>query len=536
MAGGAEEPGDDAERSDSRDNQASGEGSGIPATDLGASEGRGSGRREGATGSGALSTPPDGGAETRNRINLYPASSWTREVAAKDEAAGHTRWRHPTARDYARVLHSPSFRRLGGKTQVFPINESDFFRTRLTHSLEVSQIAEGIAQYLNEKPEFEFDKINERLCVTASLMHDLGHPPFGHNGERALDDAMRGFGGFEGNAQTIRIITRIEKKARKEPAEDCSIEELCDRDERAGLSLTYRTILSALKYDHVIDGVRDQRDDLQKGYYKTEAHIIERAKSAIDPDWRSRGDFKTVECSIMDVADDIAYSTYDLEDCLKAGFLTPADIFAANDSLFNEVAKKANKALKKRGLEIDAEEAQKVFFGVFPVFDDPRFKGKHFDEDNFVYAYRVMKNISSDGYDRTSISSSLVNSAIMGIEYQYNDNAPWLTEVRLSDKMLKRVEVLKHFTFQSVIHSARVKVGEYRGYEVVSNIFKALSHPKGEVLMPDDLRKICRDYEHDATARNRAICDFVAGMTDRYALEFHARLHSDDPQSIFKSV
>lgn len=227
MAGGAEESGNDAERSDSRDDQASGEGSGISTPNFGTPESGSGGRRESSTeSSGSSDASSAGGAGKRERIELYPAGSWMREVAARDEATGSARWRHPTTRDYGRVLHSPSFRRLGGKTQVFPINESDFFRTRLTHSLEVSQIAEGIAQYLNEKPEFEFDKINERLCVTASLMHDLGHPPFGHNGERALDDAMRGFGGFEGNAQTIRIITRIEKKARKEPAEDCSIEEL----------------------------------------------------------------------------------------------------------------------------------------------------------------------------------------------------------------------------------------------------------------------------------------------------------------------
>lgn len=533
MSAETEEPGHDAARSDRRDDAASGEGSGVSSPNAGkAQEGSGTGRHSGA-GPDARATGPSPVSE-RTAVNLYPEGNWRREVPVKNEEA--TPWRLPSMRDYARVMHSASFRRLGGKTQVFPINESDFFRTRLTHSLEIAQIAEGIAQYLNTKPEFSNNPIDTRLCSTAALVHDLGHPPFGHNGERALDDSMRRFGGFEGNAQTIRIITRLEKKARKHSSISCSRDEYCESDDRAGLALTYRTILSALKYDHIIKGLRDESDDLEKGYYATERLLIERAKEAVDPNWRSVDKFKTIECMIMDIADDIAYSTYDLEDSLKAGFVTPADIFASHENLFSKVAQKANKAIKDKSEHLSAVDAQDVFLKVFPFFNDDPEKQPKLNADSFVHVYRGMRNISIDGYDRTRISSALVNESISSIEYEYNVSAPWLTIVRLSLPILKRVEVLKHFTFQSVIYSARVKVGEYRGYEVVKNIFDALADPKGELLMPEDLRNHYRDCEHDATARHRAICDFVAGMTDRYALEFHARLHSDDPQSIFKTI
>ena len=116
-------------------------------------------------------------------------------------------------RDFGRLLHSPSFRRLQGKTQLFPGHESDFFRNRLTHSLEVAQIAKGTAQLLNSQDEqFKNNPIDLDLIEFAGMAHDLGHPPFGHTGEDALNEKMQGFGGFEGNAQTLRILTKIEKK------------------------------------------------------------------------------------------------------------------------------------------------------------------------------------------------------------------------------------------------------------------------------------------------------------------------------------
>ena len=225
--------------------------------------------------------------------------------------SGERAYRRPARRDYARLIHCPAFRRLQGKTQLFPGVESDFFRNRLTHSLEVAQIAKSIALKLNcDSPYFQRHPLDLDLVETAALAHDLGHPPFGHNGEEALDSCMRRAGGFEGNAQTLRILARLEKK---KPAAIAS-----KVDERVGLDLTCRTLASVLKYDRHIPFERTD-DGVVKGYYDSERELVERIKKAVlgrrvAPD----GTFKTIECGIMDLADDIAYSTYDLEDAFKA--------------------------------------------------------------------------------------------------------------------------------------------------------------------------------------------------------------------------
>ena len=142
---------------------------------------------------------------------MFSPNDFYRFIELPSRAQGaKTDYRTEYSRDYARVLHSPSFRRLQNKTQLFPSQESDFFRNRLTHSLEVSQIAKSIA--LKLKSENPGLNIVPEVCEIAGLVHDIGHPPFGHNGEAALDECMLNCGGFEGNAQTLRVLTRLEKK------------------------------------------------------------------------------------------------------------------------------------------------------------------------------------------------------------------------------------------------------------------------------------------------------------------------------------
>ncbi len=174
-------------------------------------------------------------------------------------------------RDYARVVQSAAFRRLQGKTQLFPTHESDFFRNRLTHSIEVAQVARSIAIRINvTAPEFAQEKISTDIVETAALAHDLGLPLFGHIGEAALDEVILDRGGFEGNAQTLRNLAKLEKRQTFSDGDKAwgppVIEE---KDRRAGLNLSYRTLASVLKYDQEIP-----RDEKTAWLQKTDQRIL----------------------------------------------------------------------------------------------------------------------------------------------------------------------------------------------------------------------------------------------------------------------
>jgi dGTPase len=471
---------------------------------------------------------------------ITPLYSFRDTDRASNEKSPLDSWRQETQRDFARVIHSPCFRRLQGKTQLFPGHESDFFRNRLTHSLEVAQIAESIAMRINhEEPYFQKHPIDTKLCAVAGLVHDLGHPPFGHNGEHALDDKMKQYGGFEGNAQTLRILSKLEKKViySSEGGSDR------DYDRRAGLNLTFRTLASALKYDRKIPHVRDQEETLKKGYYAEEAEVVKKIKTHVLPlDYTLIGPFKTIECSIMDIADDIAYSTYDLEDSLKAGFLTPADILSSNKDLLDRVASKVRDKLSLP--DFGAESVIEVFYGIFSEFakDEGILRaggGKPTPEGRLyaiVRAFSRSKEIAQSGYLRTKFTSELVGEFVNSIQVTLNNHVPALSKIYVDPEALKKIETMKHYTYEAMIFSTRLKVAEFRGYEVVASIFDALSSSKGYLLMPEDIRELYRSVESNATARMRVICDFIAGMTDRFAIEFYDRLHSNSAQTIFKPI
>lgn len=495
------------------------------------------------------------------RVKMYSDEDRQRQ---NGEAGDSDPWRPPFVRDFGRIIHSASFRRLQGKTQVFPGHESDFFRNRLTHSLEVAQIAEGIADRLN----YEYDealgdqKIDSRLCAAAALVHDIGHPPFGHNGERALDEKMKMYGGFEGNAQTLRILSRLEKKAKyNKPV---------DGDVRAGMNLCFRTLAAVLKYDVEIATERPEATKPKKGYYASEAKIVADIKQKVLGGRPVQADtkFKTVECAIMDIADDIAYSVYDLEDSLKAGFLTPASILATDDELLKRVAEEVTKQLKDEiGETISTQQVQATFVAIFSdIFATGETKTSDMEDEtkapgveaeakpsdaeaeaiederqqadiaNFINAIRASRDLNMDAAKRMKLSSELVHEFINDVELTINEEFPALSTVKLVKSTRIKVEILKQYTYLSTIYSNRVKLGEYRGTELVGDIFDALEKENGHLLMPDDVRKQVQNAGKDKALKARHICDFVAGMTDRYAVEFWARLRSDAAESIFKPI
>lgn len=425
------------------------------------------------------------------------------------EALGRT----PFRRDFGRLLHSPSFRRLQGKTQLFPGAESDFFRNRLTHSLEVAQIAKGIAQYLNATDERlqGTNCIDVDLIEFAGLAHDLGHPPFGHNGERALDECMRMFGGFEGNAQTLRILTKVERKVYAESLEKGFVHGISQdgKDERLGLNLTYRSLAAILKYDHEIKAWRTPEDRLEKGYYESEANVVAAIKEHVAPG--HVGEFKTLECRIMDIADDIAYSTYDMEDAMKAGFTSPLDIVSrTSDPTFLEKLK------KKVNDTIPDAETEEILDALMDALGHDPMRSEALD------IYQESSLVAENSHLRTSFSSALVHKFMMGISLQPAKNMA-LAKIEVKRDILLKIEVLKHMSYLSLIMSPRVKVVEYRGGDIVKQLFTTLSSKDGHHLLPKDVRIIV-DCLKDDYEKKRVICDFVAGMTDRYAVDFYNRL------------
>lgn len=437
-------------------------------------------------------------------------------------------------KDFARVIHCASFRRLQGKTQLFPGYESDFFRNRLTHSLEVGQIAESIAYCANESnPYFKDDPIKPRICFTAALLHDIGHPPFGHNGEAALDEMMLQYGGFEGNAQTLRIVSQLEKKRYRADVE-------CLLDRRAGLNLTYRTLAAVLKYDQLIPEGRDEGADVCKGYYFEDKPVVDDIKRHVVPTW-VEGDrkFKTVECAIMDIADDIAYSTYDLEDSLKAGFLTPLKMLTSSSDLLDTVARIVSKKIETTGRDV-----LRILVDLFISRVDPAAISamREPGDDDLVtlskalLAIEEMEAPTSSGQARTEFTAALVGKFIEAVEIEVDEETPALSRVKVQPDVLRTIEILKTYTYQAVIASSRVKLAEYRGKEVVSGIFEALAGEDGHILLPEDTLNLFNAANGNRQRELRVISDFIAGMTDRYAVEFYGRLHSDSPQTIFKDI
>ncbi|MEM0999608.1 MAG: dGTP triphosphohydrolase [Bacteroidota bacterium] len=494
---------------------------------------------------------------------LYRSTDWDRESKEKGNAAKPShKWRPPERRDYARILHSPCFRRLQGKTQVFPNHESDFFRNRLTHSLEVAQVARSIADKLNASEDFfhKHGPIKTSIVELAGLAHDLGHPPFGHNGEYALNKCMLKYGGFEGNAQTLRLVARIEKKAKEigEKINAVGIQGAAStaKDKRFGLNLTYRSLAAVLKYDKVIEPDPDEEQGLVKGYYESERELVKKIKDNVTgiknfAEEHPEIEFKTLECAIMDVADDIAYSTFDLEDAFKSGFLSPLDMVSASDSLLEAIRKdvirgmpsaKANKYsiayIEKKLFEIFIENFRTGLDSIHANLPPDALSND--EEARYDIATilaggnNIIRTIGQDGYLRTELSSKLIEQFISGVQFIPNEKFPALSTVKLVEPIWEKVEIVKKFVFNSIIMDSKLQVPEYRGSDIVVDIFKALSEKGGERLLPRDYRLL-----YDSVNKNqkkRVICDFIAGMTDRYVMEFYGRLYSENPQTVFKPL
>jgi dGTPase len=385
-------------------------------------------------------------------------------------------------RDRARIIHSAAFRRLQGKTQVFGVYEGDFFRTRLTHSLEVSQIAKGIALTLGADTD---------LVETICLAHDLGHPPFGHTGEHLLHELMRDYGGFEGNAQTFRILTRLERK----------------HSGYEGLNLTYHTLDGVLKYKACIDAstIAAAPQGPVKGFYASDRELVATVIQAT-----GTGNERSFECQIMDVADDIAYSVHDLEDSLKAGLIAVSDFHRPPHP---RVVREVNEKLAPLQLTVGDEQIHTELATIADRLEAlDRTAGR-----------AARKMLTRDLIHEFASVAAIQPSGRIDVE----------PGTRI------RIEVLKAFESYKVIHNPRVTTLGHKGKEVLRRLFAVLDHGRESIgLFPEDHGE---DYERallagDDTARRRVICDFLAGMTDSYAMRFYSRLFVPGEGSFYEML
>ena len=384
--------------------------------------------------------------------------------------------------DRARIIHSAAFRRLQGKTQVFGIYEGDFFRTRLTHSLEVAQIAKGIGLTLGADPD-----LVEAIC----LAHDLGHPPFGHNGERALHELMRSHGGFEGNAQTLRVLTFLEQK----------------HADYTGLNLTYNTLDGILKYKVCLDATAINSDLKHpvKGFYHWDKELVETVTHQT-----ANGLMRSLECQIMDVADDIAYSVHDLEDSLKAGLVTTSDLRSFPPT---PVLRDVNIQLTDWGREVEGTTIHSELSSLASKLETLEMRSRR--------AARKM------------LTRDLIHefASTVGLQETGYIDADFVSRVRIES--LKAVESYK------VINNPRVTTLGHKGKEVLKRLFHVLDQEDESIgLFPEDYGEQYERAvaENDQPGRKRVSCDFLAGMTDSYAMRFYRRLFVPGEGSFYEML
>lgn len=381
--------------------------------------------------------------------------------------------RTPFERDRARVVHSASLRRLAAKTQVLGPQADDFVRNRLTHSLEVAQVARDLAYPLGCHPD---------LAETAALAHDLGHPPFGHNGEEALDELAADCGGFEGNAQTLRILTRLEAKT-----------------DGAGLNLTRATLDACTKYPWPRPATGGKF-----GVYDDDLGVFRWLREGA-PD--GDGD-RCIEAQVMDFADDVAYSVHDLEDAvvsgrLDLGVLAHADERAAVWHVVRDwYLPDADDAT------LEAALARLLALGTWP--------GASYDGSRRGLA--ALKNLTSD---LIGVFCGAVHTATREV-YGEGPLVRYQADLVVPDGTLHEIGVLKGIAAHYVMRAEERMALMQRQRELLAELFEAALASEGAGLDPA-FRRDWTDAPDDR-ARRRVVLDQIASLTDASALAWHARL------------
>jgi dGTPase len=398
------------------------------------------------------------------------------QCLTKERAADY---RSPFEIDRDRIIHTSAFRRLQAKTQVFLSGEYDFYRTRLTHSLEVAQIGRSICKFLqHESPllskEFAVDSnLVEAIC----LSHDLGHPPFGHSGERTLNELMKPYGGFEGNAQTLRLITETIYSS---------------KGERQGINPTRSFLDGILKYKTPHGELENPVNHFI--YDEQQSYVEFVFGGASVPKEVSAGkkfnSFRSIECQIMDWSDDAAYSLNDLADGIHSGIINKEKLerWASERSLSRE----ENRSLEEVLDAISAGQLEKIIAG----------KIGHFIQ---ACSLSEWKNFMSGRTNR------------------------YCFRLQIDQAIQREAELYKNISIDLVFRSPQLHQLEHKGGYILKKIFNAfeenyLGKENSKInLLPRDTEQSVRNAA-SPRQRMRLLCDHIAGMTDGFAIRTYKRL------------
>jgi dGTPase len=375
-----------------------------------------------------------------------------------DEPPSKTR--SPFRRDCDRVIHSTAFRRLKYKTQVFVFHEGDHYRTRLTHTLEVAQIARALARQLG---------LDEDLTETLALAHDLGHPPFGHAGERALDSCLQAHGGFDHNAQTLRVVTSLEHR-------------YPDFD---GLNLTWESLEGIVKHN----GPLTDKAGKPVGRYFNRS--VPLGISEYDRTWDMElWSFASLEAQVAAIADDIAYDAHDIDDGLRAGLFTVDDleIMPLTAGMIADIARR------------------------YPGLDEGR-RGAELVRELIAYLIGAVFSETRKRLDAAKPGS---------VDEVRNHGG---TLVAFSAKAAEAEAMIKIFLKERMYRHPRVMLVMGEAESILFDLFARYQKSPHD-LPPEWLPN---DGEDSETERARRIGNFIAGMTDRFALTEHQRLFASTP-------
>lgn len=439
---------------------------------------------------------------------------WTQRRSGQTHQRGNHDHRDPYERDSTRVIHCPAFRRLQRKTQILGTDEGDFHRTRLTHSLEVASIGRSIvrnlAMILQESKSEDLLPTDDLITVIC-LLHDIGHPPFGHGGEVALNFMMREAGGFEGNGQTLRLLTKVENSYGN-----------------FGLDSTRRSLLGILKYpvpySKVVAPIAAKVNPTfhntirindwlpPKAYFDCEQEEVEWLllpfsepdKALIQslqqlPQGQAHGKaaYHSFDCSIMNVADDIAYGVHDLEDAIHLRLITRDQL---DHHHFHQLLQATNLRTHQQQLL-----------------------------DNLF---------SSELHQRKQAIGEMVNYFITATQMRVTNSQFESELLKYNIILLPEAAALLNYLMQCiydyVIDSQEARTFEYGGQTVVLRLFEAFSSNPTSLL--DNKNRTFYKQAKDEKEASRVICDYIANMTDEYAYRMHERLFGFNTRTIFERL